>query len=203
MSGTLFIVSAPSGAGKTSLVAALIQQLNAIEVSVSHTTRAIRAGEIDGTHYHFISKERFLTMQGESEFIEYAEVFGNYYGTSKTWVLDKLKGGTDVILEIDWQGAQQIRKSFPEAVGIFILPPSQSTLHDRLTSRGQDDDTIVNRRMREARSEITHYVEYDYLVVNDQFKTALDDIISIIKSHRLTQVHQAVQLQPLLQNLLS
>lgn len=203
MQGILYIISAPSGAGKTSLVKAIISELENIQVSVSHTTRSKRPDEVDGINYHFISETDFLERQGRSEFIEFAEVFGNYYGTSKSWVIEQLESGTDVILEIDWQGAAQIRKAFPDAVGIFILPPSLSTLSQRLQKRAQDNQKIIHNRLKEAQTEISHYVEYDYLVVNDDFAKARLELKSIVESRRTTQAYQAQKLLPLLTDLLN
>ena len=167
--GTLFIFSAPSGAGKTSLVKALLQSTSHIGISVSHTTRAPRAGEVDGQDYHFTAKDDFESLVTEQAFLEYAQVFDNYYGTSKQWVESELAAGRDVILEIDWQGAQQVRQLMPSAVSVFIAPPSIAELENRLRGRGQDAEEIIQRRMQDARSEMSHYGEYDYLIVNDDF----------------------------------
>lgn len=185
MSGTLYVISAPSGAGKTSLVKALLDCSNDLTVSISHTTRPIRPGEENGVNYHFIDHERFQEMLGNADFLEQAEVFGNYYGTSKTWVEEQLKADKDVILEIDWQGAAQVRKLLPETVGIFILPPSREALEQRLTGRGQDSDDVIKHRMDKAREEMSHHVEYDYLIINDDFDTALNQLKSIVESQRL------------------
>ncbi|MDH5370972.1 MAG: guanylate kinase, partial [Gammaproteobacteria bacterium] len=176
--GTLFVISAPSGAGKTSLVKALLEQTNDIGVSVSHTTRLKREGEQDGVDYHFVDKESFISMVEQGAFLEHAQVFDNYYGTAVTNIETKLNQGEDVILEIDWQGAAQVRKQLPYAVNIFILPPSQAALEERLRGRGQDSDEIIARRMRDAKSETSHYSEYDYLVVNDDFESALTELKS-------------------------
>ena len=202
-SGTLYIVSAPSGAGKTSLVKALIDQLDSLRVSVSHTTRAMRPGEIDGVNYHFTSRESFLALVTQSDFLEHAEVFGNLYGTSQSAVEKTLAQGNDLILEIDWQGAQQVRRAMPDSKSIFILPPSRTTLRERLTNRGQDEESIIDGRMALAVDEISHYVEYDYLVINDDFNTALDDLKSILRSARLNIGHQEDRYQGLLTALLS
>lgn len=201
--GTLYTVSAPSGAGKTSLVKALIDNSSGIQVSVSHTTRACRPGEQDGINYHFVSQETFMGMLENTAFLEHAKVFDNFYGTSKAWVQDTLTQGIDVILEIDWQGAQQVRKQLPETVGIFILPPSEATLRERLTQRGQDDASIIERRMRDARNEIEHYVESDYLIINDDFDVALNEFKAIITARRLTLEKQQQRHQSLLTGLLS
>lgn len=201
--GTLFTVSAPSGAGKTSLVAALVGSCDRVQVSVSHTTRAIRPGEQDGVNYHFIGQEQFSDMLGRAEFLEHAQVFANYYGTSKTWVEQTLNAGNDVILEIDWQGAQQVRRLQPDAVSVFILPPSQQTLLKRLTGRGQDSEQVIAARMAEAKNEISHYVESQYLIVNDDFQQALDEFKAIVVAERLKLDKQAEKHQTLLASLLS
>lgn len=188
--GTLYIVSAPSGAGKTSLVKALIEQIDTLRVSVSHTTRAMRPGETDGVNYHFTRREDFLEQVGRGDFLEHAEVFGNLYGTSQSTVERTLAEGHDLILEIDWQGAQQVRRALPQARSIFILPPSSAALQDRLSNRGQDSDDVIAGRMTQAIDEMSHYVEYDYIVINDDFHTALDDMKSILRCGRLTLAHQ-------------
>lgn len=184
MTGSLFIVSAPSGAGKTSLVQALIAQDERIRLSVSHTTRPPRAGEQDGRDYHFVSADTFREMRDAGEFLESAQVFDNNYGTSAAAVHAELDAGFDVILEIDWQGAQQVRRNFPDSNSIFILPPSRQTLEERLRKRGQDDDQVIARRMRDATSEMSHYSEFDYLVINDDFETALYSLQSVIAARR-------------------
>ena len=201
--GTLYIISAPSGAGKTSLVKALIDSEAQIRVSVSHTTRAMRPGEVDGVNYHFVSREQFHAMLDKTEFLEHAEVFGNLYGTSQEWVKQTLRDGFDLILEIDWQGAQQVRRLMPEAKSIFILPPTQEALRQRLDNRGQDSDEIIDGRMREAVSEMSHYVEYDYLVINDDFKVALDDLKAIFRANQLLQSPQQQRHTDLLCQLLA
>src|SRR5574344_128519 len=188
--GTLYILSAPSGAGKTSLVKALLDELDFVRVSVSHTTRAMRPGETDGINYHFTSKDDFTAMIGRGEFLEHAEVFGNFYGTSQQWVQQTLDQGQDLILEIDWQGAQQVRRLMPAARSVFILPPSREALRQRLDNRGQDSEDVIQSRMQQAAAEMSHYVEYDYLVINDDFRTALDELQSIFISTRLIQVSQ-------------
>lgn len=190
--GTLYVISAPSGAGKTSLVAETLKQDPRLGVSVSHTTRPMRAGEQDGVNYHFVSRQEFEAMIGRGEFLEHADVFGNYYGTSQVWVQERLAAGEDVILEIDWQGAAQVRRLMPDCVGIFIVPPSPETLRERLTGRGTDAPDVVERRLNEAVAECSHAVEFDYLVVNDEFATALDDLLAIVRCHRLRmQAQQA------------
>ncbi|MBE0482885.1 MAG: guanylate kinase [Bacterioplanes sp.] len=202
MIGTLFIFSAPSGAGKTSLVKALLQQTSHIGISVSHTTRAPRLGEVDGQDYHFVSVEQFQDMISASAFLEHAQVFDNFYGTSQAWVEQELAAGRDVILEIDWQGAQQVRRLMPDAVSVFIVPPSIAALEQRLTGRGQDDAETIARRMRDAQSEMSHYGEYDYLIVNDNFDNALAELRSVVvaRRHRLAaqQVRHADTLASLL-----
>jgi len=201
--GTLYIVSAPSGAGKTSLVKALVDAQPQVRVSVSHTTRAMRRGEVDGVNYHFVSREDFLARLERNEFLEHAEVFGNLYGTSQRWLEDTLAEGFDLILEIDWQGAQQVRRLMPQAKSIFILPPTQEALRQRLNNRGQDSDEIIDKRMREAVSEMSHYVEYDYLVINDDFAHALIDLQSIFRSNQLIQKTQQQRHARLLGELLA
>ena len=182
--GTLFTISAPSGAGKTSLVNELLNDLDNIQVSVSHTTRPSRPGEVEGVNYNFVTKEQFINMLNGNAFLEHAEVHGNYYGTSEQWVKESLARGTDVILEIDWQGAAQIRKLFPGCVGIFILPPSKQALRERLTGRGQDDATVIDKRVAAATEEMSHYAEADYLVINDQFEDALEELKAIVIAGR-------------------
>ncbi|UIP32359.1 guanylate kinase [Stutzerimonas kunmingensis] len=201
--GTLYIVSAPSGAGKTSLVKALVDAQPQVRVSVSHTTRTMRPGEVDGVNYHFVSREDFLARLERNEFLEHAEVFGNLYGTSQRWLEDTLAEGFDLILEIDWQGAQQVRRLMPQAKSIFILPPTQEALRQRLNNRGQDSDEIIDRRMREAVSEMSHYVEYDYLVINDDFAHALIDLQSIFRANQLIQKTQQQRHARLLGELLA
>lgn len=183
--GTLYIVSAPSGAGKTSLVKALIDSMAQVRVSVSHTTRAMRPGEVDGVNYHFTAREEFVEMLKQGDFLEHAEVFGNLYGTSHSWVKQTLAKGYDLILEIDWQGAQQVRKLVPDAKSIFILPPTHKDLRQRLHNRGQDADDVIDLRMQQAITEMSHYVEYDYILINDQFATALDDLKAIFRANQL------------------
>lgn len=202
MLGTLYIISAPSGAGKTSLVKALIEREPQIRVSVSHTTRAMRDGEIDGVNYHFVSHEDFHAMLDRGDFLEHAQVFDNFYGTSKSRIEQTLQEGYDLILEIDWQGAQQVRELMPQAHSIFILPPTQEALRHRLTNRGQDSGEIIERRMRDAVSEMTHYVEYDYLVINDDFQHALDDLRAIFRANQLQQNAQQMRHAGLLAELL-
>lgn len=201
--GTLYIVSAPSGAGKTSLVNALIDADAGICVSVSHTTRAMRPGEVNGVNYHFVDRDTFLAMIQHGDFLEQAEVFGNLYGTSMSSLQQTLDAGQDLILEIDWQGGEQVRKLIPGTRSIFILPPSQEALLQRLTNRGTDSDDIIEGRMREAVNEMRHYVEYDYLVINDDFDTALSDLKAILRANRLSQPLQNTRHAQLLQGLLA
>ncbi|XSG85118.1 MAG: guanylate kinase [Methylohalobius sp. ZOD2] len=201
--GTLFIVSAPSGAGKTSLLKQLREELENVVISVSYTTRSMRPGEVDGKDYCFVTREHFETMLAEDAFLEYARVFDNYYGTSRAQVQENLARGLDVILEIDWQGARQVREKLPDSRSVFILPPARDILEERLRGRGQDRPDIIARRMRDARAEISHYGEYDYLVVNDHFEQALSQLKSILIADRLRLDRQREALGELLQNLLA
>lgn len=201
--GTLFIVSAPSGAGKTSLVAALAESTPRLRISVSHTTRPMRPGEQHGVDYHFIERGDFVRQVEEGRFLEHAEVFGNLYGTSSDWVNQTLVGGEDVILEIDWQGAQQVRRLMPDATGIFILPPSLDELAERLRGRAQDDQEVIRSRLAGAQQEMTHYGEFDYLIVNDDFQRALEDLRAVVQARRLSQERQDRALYPMLRDLLS
>lgn len=203
MSGSLFVVAAASGTGKTSLVKALVEALPGVGVSVSHTTRPQRPGEVDGVNYHFTSREEFVRLIGDGAFLEHAEVFGNLYGTSKDWVVNELSQDRDVILEIDWQGAAQIRRLLPGTVGIFILPPSLEALATRLNHRGQDSAEVIAGRLKEAQGDISHYGEFDYLVVNDDFNAALADLKSIIRASRLSHRAQSLRQEVLLQALLA
>ena len=199
--GTLFIVTAPSGAGKTSLVNELLHQIKNLLVSVSHTTRPIRPGETNGKNYHFVDERRFLSMISNGDFLETADVYGYKYGTSSKWVSAELGRGNDVILEIDWQGAIQIKRQFPGACSIFILPPSLETLLDRLHKRQQDDDETIARRMAQAKEVISHVKDADYAVVNDRFDETVNEVSSIIQSRRLKIEAQMVNLANLLANL--
>ncbi len=177
----LFIIAAPSGCGKTSLVKALLGSSSKLSVSVSHTTRKPRKGEINGENYHFVSKERFDEMIANNDFVEHAEVFGNMYGTARSNIKKKLEANIDIILEIDWQGARQVRENMPNSISIFILPPSKNVLLQRLTDRGQDDEETISKRMKNSESEMSHYDEFEYLVINDQFDSALNDLKAIIQ----------------------
>ncbi|MBE0484720.1 guanylate kinase [Marinobacter sp.] len=190
--GTLFVISAPSGAGKTSLVSEMLRQDAQLRVSISHTTRPMREGEQDGVNYHFVSRNEFEAMIARGDFLEHADVFGNYYGTSQVWVREALAKGQDVILEIDWQGAEQVRRLIPECVSIFIVPPSAEVLRQRLVGRGTDAPDVVERRLSEAEEECRHAVAFDYLVVNDDFAVALADLLAIARARRLAMpVQQA------------
>ena len=201
--GTLYIVSAPSGAGKTSLVAALLQELEGVVLSVSHTTRKPRPGEVDGQHYHFVSAERFLDMIEAGDLLEHAKVFDNFYGTSRAAVEAQMDAGQDVILEIDWQGARQVRMAIPEAQSIFILPPSRTELERRLRGRGQDDESVIQRRLRDAESDSSHYDEYGYTVVNSDFGQAVRDLASIFRANRLRTPEQAARNRAMIKSLLA
>jgi guanylate kinase len=202
-SGMLLVVSAPSGAGKTSLVNALVAGDSNIVVSVSHTTRPRRGAERDGEDYFFVDRAQFTQMCDAGAFLEHALVFGNHYGTSRRAVEQELARGRDVLLEIDWQGAQQIRRSFPSAISLFILPPSRDALRERLRLRGQDDDAAIRQRTTEAVAEMSHHHEYDYLLVNDRFDEAVADLTAIIRAERLRLGRQAKRHRRLLDDLLS
>lgn len=201
--GTLFIITAASGTGKTSLVKELLASTEDLVVSVSHTTRAPRRGEVDGKHYYFTNKDEFMRLVGEAEFLEHAEVFGNYYGTSKTAVNDLLNAGVDVILEIDWQGALQVKKLFSKAVMIFILPPSRQALRERLSNRAQDTIKVIEERLAGAVREMQEYVNFDYVVINDDFNLALSELQAIITTYRLAIDKQSIKHQALISALLS
>lgn len=196
--GNLFIVCAPSGAGKTSLVNALLEREPDIELSVSFTTRAPRHAEVDGRDYHFVTRETFLAMAARGDFLESAEVHGNLYGTSQPWIDARRAEGRDIVLEIDWQGARQVRGLIPEAVGVFILPPSLDALHRRLTSRGQDSAEVIERRLANARAEIAHVEEFDYVIINQSFDVAVTDLVSIVRAQRLTVTAQLTRHQELI-----
>lgn len=203
MSGLLFVVAAASGTGKTSLVKSLLERTNDIHVSVSHTTRQQRPSELDGVHYHFTDVASFLKQVNDGGFIEHAEVFGNYYGTSQAEVERQLKAGHDVLLEIDWQGAEQVRRLFPDSIQIFIVPPTQYDLRERLSSRAQDSIEVIEQRLAGAITDMQQYVHFDYLIINDVFDHALHDIETIIHSCRLTVKQQAKRHQPLIEALLT
>ncbi|OAJ35753.1 guanylate kinase [Piscirickettsia salmonis] len=201
--GTLYIFSAPSGAGKTSLVKALTNTLTRINVSVSHTTRPMRHGEINGSHYHFVSKEQFQSLIQKGQFLEHASVFGNDYGTSHAHIQEQLDRGLDIILEIDWQGGAQVRKLMPESISIFILPPSRQALQERLTGRGQDSAEVINKRLHEAHEEMRHFSEYDYLIINDDFDQALKELTAIVQAKRLKVEKQKITYHLLIEELLA
>jgi guanylate kinase len=198
MRGSLFTVVAPSGAGKTSLVAALLQREPNIHLSISYTTRAPRPGEQDGREYHFVPRERFEDMIASADFLEHAEVYGNYYGTSRRWIEEQLEADHDVLLEIDWQGARQVRRLFPHMVGIFILPPSIDELRRRLEGRGKDAPEVIERRMASAREDISHVLEFEYIIVNETFESAVADLIAVVRAARLARARQSVRLASLL-----
>ena len=202
MHGNLFIVSAPSGAGKTSLVRGMMERLGEVAFSVSHTTRAMRPGEQDGRDYHFIDPAAFEAQIAAGAFLEYAKVFENYYGSARDSVEAQLAAGQDVVLDIDWQGARQIRAAWPGVVSIFILPPSRAALESRLRGRGQDADEVIARRMQAAVSESAHYDEYDFLIINDDFATALDELMAVVRAQRLRTSQQAERHADLLERLL-
>jgi len=198
----LYVVAAPSGGGKTSLVAALLERDPQIGLSISYTTRPPRPGEEDGVHYHFVDKEKFDELYREGAFLESATVYGHFYGTSRAAVEQRLDQGFDVMLDIDWQGAQQVRMSFPSCISLFILPPSLEELRRRLSQRGQDSDEVIEHRMQQARAEIAHFAEFDFLVINDNFDEALDDLHSIVRHHRLNRSGQEERINALLAELL-
>ncbi len=205
----LFIIAAPSGCGKTSLVKALLRNSKNLAVSVSHTTRKPRKGEIDGENYHFVSNETFQQMISNNDFLEYAKVFGNMYGTAKTNIYKKLDSNINIILEIDWQGARQVRQNMPEVISIFILPPSKNVLLERLTTRGQDDNATISERMENSEKEMSHYNEFGYLIINDQFDSALNNLKAIIddfgnniKNNEFTLENQLLRHKYLLKELI-
>jgi guanylate kinase len=188
--GKLFVIAAPSGGGKTSLINGLLKLDSRLSLSVSHTTRQPRPGETDGQHYHFVSETEFEQMVKNSEFLEHAKVFDHFYGTSRKSISAQLERGLDIILDIDWQGARQVRSAFPDSCLIFIIPPSLEVLQQRLTKRGQDSALVIERRMRAARAEISHWAEFDQLVVNDDFDATLEELFTIINDHRKQIPHK-------------
>ena len=202
MTGNLYIVSAPSGAGKTSLVKALLEADPAVHLSISFTTRSPRPGEVDGRDYFFVQKEAFLEMERKGEFLESAHVHGNHYGTSKKWIEEEREKGNDILLEIDWQGAAQVRKLVPGAVGIFILPPSIEALRQRLTGRGQDSIDVIERRVSAARAEMAHVREFEYVIINDNMEEAKRDLAGIVRSERLKLARQLAAHKELLEALI-
>lgn len=201
MSGNLFIISAPSGAGKTSLVRALLDINPQIDLSVSYTTRNPRPGEIDGRDYHFVSRETFLAMMKGGEFLESAEVYGNLYGTSQTWIAQENAKGHDILLEIDWQGAAQVRRLFPHCLSIFILPPSLDALEQRLKGRGKDNDEVIARRLAAVRDDVAHVAEFDYVIINDNLNEALRELNSVVLAARLRGTSQLARHQKLINQL--
>ncbi len=190
MSGTLFIVAAPSGAGKTTLVRALLERDPHIQLSVSYTTRPPRAGEREGREYHFVDVDTFRALRDRGDFVEWAEVHGNYYATSRVWLGAQIAAGHDILLEIDWQGAQQVRAAFPEAVGVFVLPPSMDELERRLRGRGTDSEVVIACRLLAARGEMRHVAEFDYAILNDVLPDALDDLVAVVRASRLRYANQ-------------
>ncbi|WP_410497475.1 guanylate kinase [Chitinibacter sp. S2-10] len=199
--GNLFVVTAPSGAGKTTLVAALLAADAKVQLSVSYTTRAPRTGEVDGKDYHFVDRAEFERMINAGELLEHAEVYGNYYGTSQVWINDVINNGRDILLEIDWQGAQQVRRLFPDAIGLFVLPPSLSVLESRLRNRGKDSDEVIAKRMAVAQEECSHVDEFDYVIVNEHIDDAVRDIVAVVRSQRLTLARQSARHTALISSL--
>jgi guanylate kinase len=201
MSGNLFIISAPSGAGKTSLVAALLKFNSQIALSVSYTTRLPRPGETDGINYHFVSREKFLEMAQHGDFLESAEVYGNLYGTSQSWISQEIAKGRDILLEIDWQGAAQVRIKFPNSIGIFILPPSLAALELRLKGRNQDSTEVITKRMQAAREDISHVAEFDYVIINDKLDEALHQLNAVVIAAGVTRNRQLMRQSELINQL--
>ncbi len=199
--GNLYLISAPSGTGKGTLIRGLLEREPNLHLSISHTTRPPRPGEEDGVHYHFVDRAAFLEMVEDGAFLEHAEVFGNLYGTSEAAVRGPLEAGQDILLEIDWQGARQVRRRFPESCSIFILPPSSAALRQRLQGRGQDAREVIERRLGEAAAEVAHYAEYDYLLVNDRLDQALERVLAVVRAYALREAAQAVRLAGLLADL--
>ncbi len=201
MQGNLFIVSAPSGAGKTSLVHALLNINPQIDLSVSYTTRKPRPGEHDGKDYHFVSREAFLAMTARGEFLESAEVYGNLYGTSQTWLGSEIDKGRDILLEIDWQGAAQVRRLFPECITVFILPPSREALEQRLKGRGKDNNEVISKRMAAVREDVAHVAEFDYVIINDNLNEALRELNAVVLATRVCRDRQLIRHQALINQL--
>jgi guanylate kinase len=193
MPGNLIVVTAPSGAGKTSLVGELLERDSNVRLSMSYTTRAPRPGEVEGVDYYFVSRARFEEMITRGEFLEHADVYGNYYGTSRKWIEHELGGEHDVLLEIDWQGARQVRAIFPHMVGVFILPPSLETLRTRLEGRGKDPPEAIATRLASARDEVSHVLEFEYIIVNERFEDAVMDLIAIVRAARASRAQQAIR----------
>lgn len=203
MAGNLYIVAAPSGAGKTTLVRRLLAEDSAIRLSISYTTRAPRTGEKNGREYHFVDIATFKTMIAQGDFLEWAEVHGNFYGTSKSWISSEMAAGRDVLLEIDWQGAQQVRQYFPQAIGVFILPPSLEVLAQRLRGRGTDAEEVIARRLAAAGEEMRHVGEFDYVIINDDLEQALADLLAVSRATRLTFTQQQQRYTQLFSQLIS
>ncbi len=201
MHGNLIIVSAPSGAGKTSLVSAMLASTANIDLSISYTTRPPRAGEVDGRDYHFVSRDAFLDMANRGDFLESAEIYGNLYGTSQSWIQSKMEAGRDILLEIDWQGANQVRTIFPHCISVFILPPSIRALEERLRGRGKDSDEVIARRMQSAREEISHVAEFDYVIINDKLDDAVQQLRSVVIAERARRDRQLARHQALIDQL--
>jgi len=201
--GHLYIISAPSGAGKTSLIKALLKGVDGLQVSVSHTTRKRRPNEVEGEDYHYVSIDQFREMLAEGDFLEYAEVFGNHYGTSKTAVEELIEKGVDVILELDWQGARQIQQKMPKAIRIFVLPPSLEALNQRLTNRAQDDEAVITNRMLQAKQEMSHFNEYQFVIINDVFEEAYQELKALVISERLRLERQMFEHRGLINSLLN
>ena len=201
MSGNLFIVSAPSGAGKTSLVKALLNTNKDIDLSISYTSRPARPGEVNGKDYHFVSRETFLAMANHGDFLESAEVYGNLYGTSQSWIATETANGRDILLEIDWQGAAQVRKKFPDCIGIFILPPSLQALEDRLKGRAQDSAEVIARRIASAQEDVAHVTEFDYVIINDKLDEALQQLNAVVVAAGLRRDRQLARQQNLINQL--
>jgi guanylate kinase len=199
--GNLFVVTAPSGAGKTTLVAALLAADSQVQLSISFTTRPPRAGEVDGKDYHFVDRTEFERMIAAGELLEFAEVYGNYYGTSQVWINDVMDNGRDILLEIDWQGAEQVRRLFPSAIGLFILPPSLETLENRLRGRGKDSEEVIARRMAVAKEEVNHVDEFDFVIVNEHIDDAVRDIVAVVRAQRLTLARQSARHTALISSL--
>jgi guanylate kinase len=199
--GNLFVIAAPSGGGKTSLTRALLERDRGIRLSVSYTTRAPRPGETEGVDYHYISADRFMALKAAGEFLEHAHVHGNWYATSASWLKAEVDAGRDVLLEIDWQGAAQVRSLVPDSVQVFILPPSLASLQQRLVKRGQDDAATIARRLTAARDEIRHCKEFDYVIINQDFASAVDDLSAIVRSARLRGVQQRARYRALIEQL--
>lgn len=193
MQGTLIIITAPSGAGKTTMVRGLLARDVNVQLSVSYTTRSPRPGEQDGVDYHFVDVAGFRALRDRGEFLEWAEVHGNYYATSKVWIRQQMEVGRDILLEIDWQGAQQVRKSFPAAVGVFVLPPSMEALESRLRGRGTDSDDVISRRLLGARGEMRHVSEFEHVILNNELQQAIDDLVAVVRASRLRYANQRLR----------